>query len=145
MNKLIAKTLIASGVALSALSPVYAAEQNQSTPNSAREATTPPHGTTDPTKNRSGMNRDSSNTNRDSSGSVGQYVDDATITAKVKAKHAEDDRVSAMGVEVDTVKGVVTLTGEAKTQAEIQRAEVLAKQVEGVKSVSNMIELKPKS
>lgn len=124
MNKLIAKTLIASGVALSALSSAYAADQNKEPMGTNREATSP---------------------NRNSSGSVGQYVDDATITAKVKAKHAEDDRVSAMGVEVETVKGVVTLTGEAKSQAEIQRAEVLAKQVEGVKSVSNMIELKPKS
>ena len=77
--------------------------------------------------------------------SVGQYVDDSTITAKVKAKHAEDKLVSAMGVNVETKQGVVVLSGEAKTEAEIDRAEALAKQVEGVKAVSNLIELKPKS
>lgn len=110
MNKLIAKTLIVSGVALSALAPVYAAEQNR-----------------EPMK------------------AAGQYVDDATITTKVKAKHAEDKMVSAMDVSVETKQGVVILSGEAKTRGEIQRAELLAKQVEGVKSVSNMIELKPKS
>lgn len=110
MNKLIAKTLIASGVALSALSPVYAAEQNK-----------------EPIK------------------AVGQYVDDSTITAKVKAKHADDEMVSAMRVSVETKQGVVVLSGEAKTEGEIKRAEVLAKQVEGVKAVSNKIELKPKS
>ncbi|MCR2746843.1 BON domain-containing protein [Limnobacter parvus] len=110
MNKLIAKTLIASSLAVSALTPVYATEKNR-----------------EPMK------------------AVGQYVDDSTITAKVKAKHAEDKMVSAMRVEVETKQGVVVLSGEAKTEGEIQRAEVLAKQVEGVKSVSNMIELKPKS
>jgi hyperosmotically inducible periplasmic protein len=110
MNKLIAKTLIASGVALSALSPVYAAEQDK-----------------EPIK------------------AVGQYVDDSTITAKVKAKHADDEMVSAMRVSVETKQGVVVLSGEAKTEGEIKRAEVLAKQVEGVKAVSNKIELKPKS
>jgi len=46
---------------------------------------------------------------------------------------------------VETKQGVVVLSGEARTEAEIDRAEALAKQVEGVKAVSNMIELKPKS
>ena len=76
---------------------------------------------------------------------VGQFIDDSTITAKIKAKHAEDKMVSAMRVDVETKQGVVVLSGEARTEGEIQRAEVLAKQVEGVKAVSNMIELKPKS
>lgn len=110
MKKLITQTLIASGVALSALSPVYAAEQGK-----------------EPMK------------------AVGQYVDDATITTKVKAKHAEDETVSALRVNVETKQDVVVLSGEARTEAEVERAEVLAKEVEGVKAVSNKIELKPKS
>ena len=77
--------------------------------------------------------------------SVGQYVDDSTITAKVKAKHAEDKVVGALRVSVETKQGVVVLSGEAKTDGEKQRAEMLAKQVEGVKSVSNKIDVKPKS
>jgi hyperosmotically inducible periplasmic protein len=48
-------------------------------------------------------------------------------------------------VNVETKQGVVVLSGEARTEAEVERAEVLAKQVEGVKAVSNKIELKPKS
>jgi len=95
MKKMIAQTLIASGVALAALSPVYAAEQGK-----------------EPMK------------------AVGQYVDDATITTKVKAKHAEDKTVSALRVNVETKQGVVVLSGEARTEAEVERAEVLAKQVE---------------
>lgn len=76
---------------------------------------------------------------------VGQYVDDSTITAKVKAKHAEDKAVSALGVSVETKNGVVVLSGEAASTQEKARAEMLAKQVEGVKAVSNKIDLKPNS
>lgn len=83
--------------------------------------------------------------NREQPRPVGQYLDDSAITAKVKAKHAEDKMVSAMRVNVETREGVVILSGEGRTENEIKRAETLAKQVDGVKSVSNMIELKPKS
>lgn len=83
--------------------------------------------------------------NREQSQTMGQYVDDSAITLKVKAKHAEDKAVSAMRVNVETRDGVVILSGEGKSENEIKRAEVLAKQVDGVKSVSNMIELKPSS
>lgn len=77
--------------------------------------------------------------------SVGQYVDDTTITAKVKAKHAEDKMVSAMGVSVETKQGVVILSGKANSADEKQRAEQLARQVEGVKSISNKIDVAPAS
>jgi hyperosmotically inducible protein len=47
--------------------------------------------------------------------SVGSYVDDATITTKVKAKFAEDKTVSAMAIQVETLKGTVQLSGFAKS------------------------------
>ena len=47
---------------------------------------------------------------------VGSYVDDAGITTKVKAKFAEDKTVSAMAISVETLNGVVQLSGFAKTQ-----------------------------
>ncbi|MBU0783116.1 MAG: BON domain-containing protein [Gammaproteobacteria bacterium] len=120
MSKLIAQTLIAAGVAFSALAPAYAAEQLAQQQPDQQPGQQP-------------------------KSSVGQYVDDSTITAKVKAKHAEDKVVSALRVSVETKQGVVVLSGEAKTDGEKQRAEMLAMQVEGVKSVSNKIEVKPKS
>lgn len=71
--------------------------------------------------------------------SVGSYVDDATITTQVKAKFAEDATVSAMAISVETMKGVVQLSGFAKTAEERARAERLARGVSGVQSVKNDI------
>ena len=64
---------------------------------------------------------------------------DASITTKVKAKFAKDSEVSALKVRVKTKGGVVTLAGKAKSDAEKSKAEDLAKEVEGVKSVTNNI------
>ena len=50
--------------------------------------------------------------------SVGSYVDDTAITAAVKAKMAEDKSVSATAISVETLKGVVQLSGFAKSEAE---------------------------
>ena len=70
---------------------------------------------------------------------VGSYVDDATITTRVKAKYAEDPAVSAMAISVETLNGVVQLSGFAKSAAEKSKAEAMARDVSGVKSVRNDI------
>ncbi len=67
------------------------------------------------------------------------FVDDATITAKIKARQAEDEVVRASSISVDTVNGEVQLSGLAKSEHERARAEIIAKSVEGVKSVRNEI------
>lgn len=71
--------------------------------------------------------------------SVGQYVDDATITTRVKARFAEDREVSAMRIQVETLKGAVQLSGFAASQAEKERAAELARGVPDVKSIINNI------
>ncbi|MGN1055926.1 MAG: BON domain-containing protein [Comamonas sp.] len=75
--------------------------------------------------------------------SVGSYVDDAGITAAVKAKFAEDKTVAATAISVETMKGVVQLSGFAKSQAEKDRAAALARDVKGVTSVRNSIVVRP--
>lgn len=70
---------------------------------------------------------------------VGQYVDDATITTRVKTKFAEDKEVSAMRINVETLKGEVQLSGFATSAAEKARAGDLAINVPDVKSVRNNI------
>ena len=70
---------------------------------------------------------------------VGSYVDDATITSRVKTKFAEDTTVSAMAIGVETLKGVVQLSGFAKSADERAMAERLARGVAGVQSVKNDI------
>lgn len=71
--------------------------------------------------------------------SVGAYVDDATITTRVKAAYAKDPTVAATSINVETLNGTVQLSGFAKSPAEKSAAEKLAKDVHGVKSVKNDI------
>ena len=74
---------------------------------------------------------------------VGQAVDDSAITTQVKARFAESSEVSAMAINVQTVHGVVQLSGFAKNANERSTAESIARQVPNVKSVKNDIIIKP--
>lgn len=74
--------------------------------------------------------------------STGEYLDDSVITSKVKAKLLEDKEVSGLAVNVETFKGVVQLSGFAKTEAERQKAVQLARSIGGVKDIKNDIQLK---
>ncbi len=71
--------------------------------------------------------------------SMGSYVDDTAITTKVKAKFAEDKTVSAMAIQVETLKGTVQLSGFARSVDEKMSAERLARSVNGVQDVKNDI------
>jgi osmotically-inducible protein OsmY len=71
--------------------------------------------------------------------STGEYIDDATITARVKTRFAEDQTVAATRIQVETLKGVVQLSGFAVSEAERQRAAQLAAAVPGVRQVQNSV------
>lgn len=70
---------------------------------------------------------------------AGQVVDDATITSKVKAALLKDPDISGLKINVDTAGGVVKLKGEIKSMALRKKAESIARDVEGVKSVDNQL------
>lgn len=72
----------------------------------------------------------------------GQYVDDVALTAEVKSKLAGSDRVDALDVNVDSMNGKVTLKGWASTPAEARAAGEIAREVDGVKSVDNQLQVK---
>src|SRR5579884_2669232 len=72
---------------------------------------------------------------------TGQYVDDATLSARAKAALVKDSTVSATDFNVDVYKGDVTLSGVAKNQDEVTRAVEDIKAVPGVKSVKNATRL----
>lgn len=74
--------------------------------------------------------------------SAGEYIDDTTITAKVKAALVDDPNVKAREVNVETHRGVVQLSGFVTTQSEAQKAVEIARGVRGVQSVKNDIRLK---
>jgi len=75
--------------------------------------------------------------------SAGAYVDDTTITAKVKSKFIEDKAVAASSIQVETLNGTVQLSGFAKSEAEREQAASLARDVKGVKTVKNDILVRP--
>ena len=74
---------------------------------------------------------------------VGAYVDDSAITTAVKAKMTEDKTVSAAAISVETLNGIVQLSGFAKSAAEKSRADEIARKTSGVKGVDNDIIVKP--
>lgn len=66
---------------------------------------------------------------------AGEKVEDASITAAVKMKFANDELVSASDINVDTTNGHVTLNGKVSSRAEATRAIEIGRSVDGVKSV----------
>jgi len=68
---------------------------------------------------------------------AGNYVDDAWITAKIKALLLKDEGVKGLAVNVETHQGAVQLSGWVSTPEQIVRAEKIALGVDGVKGVRN--------
>ena len=78
----------------------------------------------------------------DAGRTVGQTVDDATITAKVKAALLQASDVKGTDVNVDTVNATVTLKGSVESQAQADRAVQIARASEGVREVTNQLMVK---
>ena len=70
---------------------------------------------------------------------AGEKLDDASITAQVKAKLAQD--MNPFNVTVNTTDGIVQLTGRVNTAAEKQQAEQLSRSVDGVRGVRNELQV----
>lgn len=73
---------------------------------------------------------------------TGEYIDDTVISTKVKAAIIKEPTLSSAEINVETFKGVVQLSGFVSSQADINRAVVVARGVAGVKSVQNSMRLK---
>lgn len=73
---------------------------------------------------------------------VGNFMDDSSITAKVKAALVDDKNIKSAGISVKTDNKVVTLSGVVESQAQAEHAVSIAKAVEGVKSVNNDLKTK---
>jgi len=76
--------------------------------------------------------------------SVGEYIDDATVTASVKAKFVESKAVDASAISVETLNGEVMLSGFAKDATEKAEAERIARSVKGAKSLKSAIQIRAK-
>jgi osmotically-inducible protein OsmY len=71
-----------------------------------------------------------------------EAISDAAITAAVKTELLKDPNVSALKIDVDTRDGVVTLKGQADSDAARSRAEQIAQQAKGVREVKNRLVVK---
>jgi osmotically-inducible protein OsmY len=74
---------------------------------------------------------------------VGAYVDDAGITTLIKSRFVESKQVDAAAISVETLNGTVMLSGFAKSTAERNAAETIARGVNNVKLVKNEITVRP--
>jgi len=74
--------------------------------------------------------------------STGEYVDDSTITSKVKAAIFDDPALKVFQINVETFKGEVQLSGFVDSAQAVKRAGEVARSVGGVKSVKNNLNVK---
>ena len=74
--------------------------------------------------------------------STGEYVDDSTITTKVKSAILGDSALKVFQINVETFKGEVQLSGFVDSAAAKQKAGEVARGVGGVKSVKNNLIVK---
>ncbi len=72
---------------------------------------------------------------------AGTQVDDAAITASVKAKLAADGDINPFNIDVDSNEGVVTLQGRVAKEEARTKAEQLARDTDGVTRVINLIKV----
>lgn len=72
---------------------------------------------------------------------VDGFMDDSTITAKVKSALLDNKAIQSSDISVKTSSGAVTLRGFVGSDVQRAQAEDIAKQVEGVKSVSNKLQV----
>jgi osmotically-inducible protein OsmY len=73
---------------------------------------------------------------------TGQYVDDSVITTKVKAAIFNEPSLKVAEINVETYKGIVQLSGFVSSRADMSKAVSVAREVAGVKSVKNDMQLK---
>lgn len=72
---------------------------------------------------------------------IGETMDDATITTRVKTALLDDPDVNATRIDVNTAAGVVTLSGDVRSKGEADRAVQVARTVQGVKDVRSALKV----
>ena len=74
--------------------------------------------------------------------STGEYLDDTVLTAKVKSAIFNEPTLKSAEINVETFKGIVQLSGFVASKARADRAVLVARSVDGVKSVRDDMRLK---
>ena len=74
-----------------------------------------------------------------------QPITDAWITMKIHADYINENTLDGSDIDVDTDKGVVTLSGTVATEAGRARAMAIAKGTDGVKGVNDKLRIAPEA
>jgi hyperosmotically inducible protein len=72
---------------------------------------------------------------------VSETIDDADITTRVKTVFINDKEIGSERIEVDTLKGIVTLSGRVKSKQQEEKAVALARTVRGVVEVKSTLQV----
>lgn len=81
---------------------------------------------------------------REQTAIASRAMDDAGITAAIKAGILAEPGLEVLKIDVDTVQGVVTLTGSADSPQNVEKATLIASSVQGVKAVDNRVAVSSK-
>jgi hypothetical protein len=73
---------------------------------------------------------------------TGEFIDDSVITTKIKSQIAGDSILKAFQISVETFRGTVQLSGFVNSQKDVERADEIANNVKGVRSVKNNLMVK---
>ena len=84
----------------------------------------------------------SGGTGTSTSDQIKQDAKDATLTTKVKSALAADVGLSTLKIDVDSAGSTVTLKGTVDSADKKQRAEEVARKVDGVATVRNQLQVK---
>jgi len=90
-------------------------------------------------RDRASVTRRDEDARSGGSRTIGEHIDDASITAQVKSSLAVHSSTSAVHTNVTTRDGIVTVTGEARNGAEKDLVTKLAENIDGVRGVHNDI------
>ncbi len=128
------------------------ARANRQAENTTADTSTSTSGTSGTTGTTGTMGSSTSSGTSGTSGSTGtagsppsrtgEVMADTTITTKVKADLVKEPDLSSTGIHVETVKGVVMLSGFVNSKAQADRAVEVARGVDGVKKVESAIKVK---
>jgi hyperosmotically inducible protein len=82
---------------------------------------------------------------RNTETTAGTTIDDALLTTRVKAALIDNPKTKARQINVETLRGVVQLSGFVDSSAEKEEAAAVAAAISGVKEVHNELAVKPAS
>lgn len=78
--------------------------------------------------------------------STGQTLDDAAVTTRVKTAIAQNESLGqALAINIDTYRGVVSLSGFVDNKQQVNEAARVAMRVAGVEKVINNLQIKPQA